>query len=1318
MKIDNTKVDWNAFEFKSDDKYRDFEALCRSLVRLAFGGVSEFTGYKNQAGVEFFVKLQRDDPALGQKGSCVGWQCKYFRLGRRAKLCKSELEQIRDSYNKTRRHFPEIETWVLWTPEELPKGTIKAIRKMRRSSHSIRKIEFWDAGMIATLADVVPRNTVMHSYFGRLSLDRQELENGIADALAPIATRWHPRLHIQSEAESTIRRILLSPIKWGVLGSFYQEVAAIISVLNKKTIATGLLGSINDFAKNIATLEAAVETGRIIDISIDGYGDSACELRKNIINLVRKGPGKLRREYFHLQNLAAVCRQVFAVIKELSEFRNTAVIGVGAVAGFGKTHLAVSLASESKDISRPAGCLLLAKYLRKGEHFSEFIKGYDIAGHFFNNIDDFLECLDEVGNKVGRVIPIVIDGLNESENPSDWRDILSMLSVKIRRSYRFVKIIATYRSGAIRVGTDEKECFEYSELCLPGDAVRVEIDSYSTEQFRQISKNYATEYGVSESGIKWALSINRTPLFLKMFCEAWRAAKLDDGRSDKRNCGLSEGDVYGLWLDGIARKYRPNELKDVLVELGGMLWTARARAIDVDEFNRKVGTGSGSLWESRWGSILVDECVVNRFHLAASGRSVISPMYDRLGGYLIAKYLVDNKINPKECWHLHPLKEDVFVFFTPMWLSKNPCGDVLSMFQDEDHRVVLRFCLKMPEDHIQLKVVNFIVSEALKDESFAGQIFNDISHTVCRAGCLGNGRMLDRILMGKSLIERDRLWGVWVYERRFEIWDLLKRYDGRDFAKLDNRCVRSLFSWLKWLLSSNVDGIRDRATRYLCAMGEACPDDILMLIEEALVVDDPYIIERMMATAYATILYHGRLNWAQLSKRRATSFSEKIAGRFLGSKNGEATSNVCVLDYVINLLYFVSQKPANAVKKIRKAPFKKPERIKNNVEELVSSALHYEWDFIYKEIPWLLGRRGYDTDNKAYKAVLKMMGQRIYDLGFRDDKFAKIDALIDSSRYMTPLEHDGPGGVHKFSRKYARIAFYEMKGHLDRTVRAFCRWHELSLDPTFPQALPPVPEKLRHQFDGAGSNLKDWLGGGFDPPLEYLFKQDELEGVNSTWIVLNAYVEDQDVDFRRYFSFIDAIAVPKGLARKIVANGRGLDVKMPEFYYAFHGENPMSPQWWCNEDDVDYAMPRLRQFKTSFCLENLSVPVCAWLFTASMCWESYHSPENQNGKGVLLDPAFAKESCLRINPHMWSYNDVQDRLASVSYADQERGHIMHVTYIRADILRKYLRRHNRELVITLWGERDIARECPDRKELYQNVNLESIKFQKVVHVQL
>ena len=60
-------VNWTAFEIKSDRPERDFEALCRSLVRLAFSGDGEFVGYKQQAGVEFLIKVERENSTLGSQ---------------------------------------------------------------------------------------------------------------------------------------------------------------------------------------------------------------------------------------------------------------------------------------------------------------------------------------------------------------------------------------------------------------------------------------------------------------------------------------------------------------------------------------------------------------------------------------------------------------------------------------------------------------------------------------------------------------------------------------------------------------------------------------------------------------------------------------------------------------------------------------------------------------------------------------------------------------------------------------------------------------------------------------------------------------------------------------------------------------------------------------------------------------------------------------------------------------------------------------------------------------------------------------------------
>jgi hypothetical protein len=71
-------LDWTRFYSLPGDKTRNFENLCRSIVRLQYGRFGVFKALANQPGVEFHIKLT-ESCQLGDPSRWFGWQCKLYQ---------------------------------------------------------------------------------------------------------------------------------------------------------------------------------------------------------------------------------------------------------------------------------------------------------------------------------------------------------------------------------------------------------------------------------------------------------------------------------------------------------------------------------------------------------------------------------------------------------------------------------------------------------------------------------------------------------------------------------------------------------------------------------------------------------------------------------------------------------------------------------------------------------------------------------------------------------------------------------------------------------------------------------------------------------------------------------------------------------------------------------------------------------------------------------------------------------------------------------------------------------------------------------------
>jgi hypothetical protein len=69
-------LNWDIFSGLPGSAEKNFELLCRGIVRLTFGSYGVFRALANQPGVEFHLNLDKRCDPLGNAGRWWGWQCK------------------------------------------------------------------------------------------------------------------------------------------------------------------------------------------------------------------------------------------------------------------------------------------------------------------------------------------------------------------------------------------------------------------------------------------------------------------------------------------------------------------------------------------------------------------------------------------------------------------------------------------------------------------------------------------------------------------------------------------------------------------------------------------------------------------------------------------------------------------------------------------------------------------------------------------------------------------------------------------------------------------------------------------------------------------------------------------------------------------------------------------------------------------------------------------------------------------------------------------------------------------------------------------
>ena len=1296
-------INWTAFEIKSDDPPRDFEALCRSLVRLALGGDGEFIGYKQQSGVEFIVKVNRDNSTLGGKGTVVGWQCKYFR-GK--SLSSSQFGKIKDSYHKTIRDYKDVVKWILWTPECLSKSDQARIKKLRNKKHAVKEIAFWHADMILALSAILPRTSLLLSYFGRYSFSRKDLDDALEDAIVPILGKWKKEVHCVSSAEKMVRRALFEEKYWGGAWKTAVELAKLKVLLDGCKDIDGLDGLITDIESlqlQYGTLLDAIKDGRIIDVQV---ADMTLQLDEKISCVLKAAYSKANNAAFLLHNLLHYSRLPGVQVQNIKKLLSEPIIAVKAPPGMGKTHLCISVVSPTE--KRPAGFLFLAKGLRKGFTIDEFVRSQSFAGRTFENLDALLNALDSVGRKHGCIMPIVIDGLNESESPGEWIDKIALMRTKIRRNYRNVRVLVTYRCPksqarisdvrAVPDQTDKVVELDYEKMCLPTGINTIQIEA---ENLVEMVSRYFTLYNIVFKGRIPNLQNTalQDPLLIRIFC---------DTNKDKEVVTAdfySAHNVFTSWISAIegricdgagSRGYHSKEeFRKSLNIFAELLWKHRSRCVAADEMDEGMQCRDKD-WLYKWSTILADEGVAMRFHASNTGESILEGVHDSVSGFLIAKYLKGTDNDFSNVFSVlenqnHPLASDIISSLVPMWMEMYPSKDIIEVIPKRMLYWAINRILASNKKHCPAATIRSLWRMKVPNSEVPWQkgdiLWKSVSQ--CMSGAKAfNGEVLDLYLTDMNMAERDALWGLWVHGMKELIYEHLKIvFENMDSIGMAD--VKSVFTCCKWLLSSNVPPIRDLATRLVCAIGEKFPEEVLDLIDDSLSVNDLYILERLVAAGYGICIFLNGSSDSSDKHGLMLRYSKALKDKILKKGARYSTSHYGVLNYAINTVALATNNKTCKVV-VYANPFGQGRHVSDGDLQRSKFATIGDLDFVYKDLAHVVGGRDYQTNTSQYKKAYDQVQKRIFALGYRDEQFEKYDRFIRDDRYRSNRQEEL--FATRFGKKYALIAYMELKGRVDKKIECWDRWHEISIDPTFPDAPQQLPLWKSHPLiKGKFRNMRQWLYGGFSPDIGRLAAGAFMEGSAADFVLINGYMKEEDNFGRRVFVKIDGLLTPAKTLAVVEKHYDSMRIDCPQFYYSFHGESPWSLNWRSAAPEYDQFGIKL---KPELVDDNLpkdskgsNIPV--ELLTVCYTWESYHSIQNNVG-GYLLSAYVAQRLGLRLVPHKWEYVDRDGNLAGRYYSSKDTSRSAELFYLRKDLLEKYTKKRKMIFRIGYRGELQIA----------------------------
>ncbi|GAA4100812.1 hypothetical protein [Actinomadura miaoliensis] len=1287
---------------------QNFEALARAIVIRRYGALGTLRERRQQPGVEFYLRVEHPGE-LGDPGRVWGWSCKWFILGPKHELTSGQRKQIEESVDRAVKYVDGLTDFVLGLPERPAKKDeewIDGLGPAKGISTKLWAAEDFDAQM-AGLDDL--RST----FFGELVLSPGSLAQVHERCVAPIRARWLALLHTTTHVEHRIERILLRPTSFDWLD---ERIAAIASRTERLRIA---LPDIDDDAR--ADAETIADDLERFTADLRAIADASrnrrpMEVRERVADQEppATSPRSLRTLLLDLRKrrlpaalavtgLSAEIRDVVGWLQDVRADLQAPLTAIVAAAGMGKTHLAAQLTAPEGQPT--AGVFIQGGRLRIGENLDDVVRR--IPGLKVDRFEDLLLALDSAGARAGTRIPLVIDGLNEAERPSQWRALLDELTPALG-SYPNVLVIVTLREAL-------------AERTVPGTAVRLDL-AWRRPEVEKIVATYFADYLIDARGAWLPAKMFGNPLFVRMYCEAANPDRKK--RVGAEALPTSLVGVFERYRDSVADRLAadpartpvpPAQIKRRLAALARRMWDLKARRLPSEDARAILDEGETN-WDESLLRRLVDEGILFRDEVDGSDDTEVGFLFDRLAGYLIADALlvrmpyaeVDERLAEPSLWNLlggkdgHPFGEDIVIGLIGL-LPRRFGGHHLWRLSPDKHRPwVLAQELDSESVFLDDETVDALAAWIVSsDWKTPGPFRQGNQHPFDRLWEVRsapahrlNAAFLDRVLRQMPLPERDRRWTEWVRYRGKELASGRKRaiWDwSRNLERTEADDLHALAT--SWLLTSTNQTVRDLATMALQRYGRPEPKRLFDLATRMLDVDDPYVVERIIGAAFGAASAHQMPDPGGTFERALAGWLIELRDHFL--RDGSSpTSHELLRSYVRAIFEFAGTLHPSAVPDdvdpftltfVSPPPAPVMADDAPNAEECSST---FGMDFENYIIgPAIEGRANYDSTHPDFRRARGEVMARVWNLGWRTAMFGGIDRDIAEDVYRLGRERVR---VERYGKKYGWIAYHELVGRLADAGETPDRWvgggRNLTpdIDPSFPGEPPAAAVPLPEWAPEGPIDDREWVRAGAVTVPEQLWAPEELYGVLGGWLLVEGFLEHRR-DGRKVWGFFRTLLleppdVDPALELIIATDYLGNDFlpRLPVVHGVFAGEAPWSPRFQVHFDDDAYMRPVLRR---AWSEEGISIGQVA----VELSTKDGEAPTSLQHSYDVPSFGFAAEFGLRQRPSTLDLVSIEGTRASATFRAEApwRGHLL---FLRRDLVVGFA--DQRRIMQVAWGERE------------------------------
>ena len=1308
-------LNWDSFLKLAGAPENNFEQLCRILVRRSYGRFGTFRARAQQPGVEFHLKLNTAC-TLGDPGRWYGWQCRWYGLASGRPLGSTRRKKIEEAITTTEQELPGLTDWVLWTRHKLTKGDQEWFYDLPTGMNLILWAEDEVEEHVEGEAEIYRR-----TFFGDLILTDEELSFLHSQSTARVKERWNPELHQVVDAERTVLKKLGRAAVWTELEEVANRLTEACSAINSfagelpralETDVEQLAGTARSFYSSLSSALSSVESGDF-EILSDVLAEVPAIPKGELAAIPRRLRSRRHPAGFTVTNLLSDIRTGVRLLEQLGSDLNERQIAIIADFGCGKTFLAAQITSRQGNT--PEGILLHGGELGGNHSLDDLAGQIVIQGHRISTMESLLAAVDAAGRRASKRLPIVIDGLNEAEDPRKWKALLASVDETLLK-YPHVLLVSTVRPESI------------GEVLPPELHCRVDIRGFRDDLDGALDK-YFGYYLIDPSDAELPMGLLNHPLTLRLFCQVVNPSR-------ERVVGVEAlpGSLTGLFdrfleqsrdriseLSPRTHRYGSEDVRWALQQVALDLWNGRSRSVLVSALRHKLGD-AGRPWTASIVHALEQEGILTR---GRDGLGEVSAAYDALAGHLIADALLSTKNHRElESWltdsttkaalfgdpsERHPLASDVIRSLVGLFPRRHYGMHLWRHLDEPERTIALVAAAELEGQYLEQETVDCLAALISQLPTTSPYIFERLWETRGSITHPLNSDFLARVLLPMSVSERDLRWSEWVRRHSQEILADLQLLvdDWRRNQQRDER-DRLLMGWVKWLLASTVLGLRDLATMAVYWFGRGDPKALFDNTLESLSLNDKYIPERMLAASYGVAMAH----WADPSganvRQEIPNFARGLYERMFAPDAQHSTAHALMQDYalgIIELALRVDPRTLNEEQIARtrrplkqvESPFAEANAVTDLVLEDVDRA--FRMDFENYTLGRLVkGRANYDYDHKEYSDIRRQVLWRVGNLGFSNEQFAEVDGFIDNASWHS---RGARARVERYGKKYSWIAFFEMYGvRLCQGLLPDWAEHDRpsdsDIDPSFPT--PPldwVPES-DNPLNRGPEDVVDWVSTGPTPDYESILKLEQIDGEPGPWLLLDGFIEQgQEGDDRLIFTILRCVlAGPSELQqvfteydRRPYPGNRAIPDPITDTN-TFAGEIPWSTRFAYPLRDENGAAERqiVMAFETYGPDPRKGFPI--ELPVVNFLWErALESSVNQVGSAMVPSPALCERLGLMSHAQQFDLYDSEGSIASICLTREQGKTSTRLLYMREDLSTRYAAETGQTIAWLVWGER-------------------------------